>query len=87
MARNITESVADAEAPALHVYRDEAGANHCALTFIPSRSDGRQGPPESVDRTLAQLQAGGVITNAERLEFIATQTKIRAGLRAIAGLT
>jgi hypothetical protein len=86
MARNITESVADAEAPALHVYRGEDGMNHCAMTFHPTRSDGKPSQPENVDRTLAQLQAGGAITNAERLEFIATQTKIRAALRTIAGL-
>lgn len=86
MARNITESVADAEAPALTVYRAEDNTNHCAMTFTPTRSDGKPAQPETIDRTLAALQAGGVITNQERLDFISTQTKIRAALRTIAGL-
>lgn len=86
MPRAITESITDAETPILAVYRGEDNAAHAAMTFYPVRSDGKRSEPENVDRTLGQLQAAGAITNAERLAFISTATKIRNALRTIAGL-
>jgi hypothetical protein len=86
MARQITESIADVEAPSMLLYRGADGLGHVAVTFDPARSDGKPSQPETIDRTLAQLVTAGIITAGERTAFVATATKIRTAYRGLASL-
>ena len=84
MPINYSESCSDADAGALSLRRDD-GVFITSKSFVVERSDGVT-TSRTVERSLGQCVSAGIITAAERTEYLRISRKINNGLRTLDSL-